>query len=197
MFTGIITNLGKLTEITPNKLKISAEKQLMQRITIGTSVSINGICLTVTNFDSDSFEIDYMPETKNKTTIKYAKKGSLVNLELSATPESLLAGHIVQGHVDGLAKLESIKSEENSRLLILNADKELTKYMVNKGSVALNGISLTIIEVKENTFSVGIIPHTWNNTMLKNISEGDYMNLEVDVLAKYVYKYSNLKIHSK
>lgn len=190
MFTGIITNLGKISEIKNKKLKIATDKKLLDKLNRGDSISVDGVCLTVADVDNNSFGVEIIPETESKTSLQYLKKGSLINLELPATSNTFLSGHIVQGHVDGLGELESIKIAGNSRILKFSVPSKIAKYLVEKGSVAINGISLTIIEVKNNQFSVGIIPHTWKNTMLKNLKLGDFVNLEVDILAKYLERLS-------
>lgn len=114
----------------------------------------------------------------------------LVNLELPATPRSFLAGHVVQGHIDGTGKLAGLKKKGNSRILEISVDRKIAKYIVSKGSIAVNGISLTVIEAKKKSFVVGIVPYTWENTMLQTVKIGEKINIEVDILAKYVEKIS-------
>ena len=188
MFTGIISSLGTVKDKNESELIINAEKQLIKKLSLGASVAINGICLTVVSFTDKTFTINFMPETAKKTSIQYFKTLDFVNLELPATPETFLAGHIVQGHVDGIGKIEEVKNEGNSRILTMSFPTELGKYIVNKGSIAINGISLTVISVKENQFTIGIIPHTWESTMLSTAKIGDPVNLEVDIIAKYIEK---------
>ncbi len=189
MFTGIISHLGTIKEKTKDTLFIESPYDLYSNLTLGMSVAVNGICLTVTSLNpSSTFTINFMPETAKKTHIKYLKKGDLVNLELPVTTETFFAGHIVQGHVDGVSKILSIENEGNSRIFTFNIDPKLSKFMIDKGSVTVNGISLTIIKAKGDRFTVGIIPHTWEHTMLHKSKVGDYINIEVDVLAKYLEK---------
>lgn len=188
MFTGIITHLGRLKEIKQSRYTISCGQSFLVKIEKGESVAINGICLTVVDKQKDSFSIDCIPETKLKTNIKYLKVGDLVNLELPATYESFLSGHIVEGHVDGTGQLKSIKKQDNSHVLKFSVAKELSKYIVNKGPIAINGISLTAIEAGKDFFTVGIVPYTWSNTMLYTLQLRDYVNIELDLLAKYVEK---------
>lgn len=188
MFTGIIENLGKIENISENQLTISAGGNFMQKISEGLSISINGICLTVAKFNEENFRIDFIPETREKTNIGSLRNGDFVNLELPATSETFLSGHIVQGHVDGVGKIEEITEDGNSRVLTISIPEQLSKYIVNKGSITLNGISLTVIEINDNILKVGIIPVTWDKTMLKQIKVGDQINIEVDVIAKYVEK---------
>lgn len=186
MFTGIIENQGIIIRKSENQLEIKAGGNFMQKISQGLSISVNGICLTVTRFDKNSFDVDFMPETKDKTNINFLKIGDEVNLELPATPETYLSGHIVQGHIDGTGILTEIQEDGNSRILKISIPKNISKYLVYKGSVALNGISLTVISAENNLLTVGIIPHTWNKTMLHTLKNGDHLNIEVDILAKYL-----------
>lgn len=189
MFTGIITNLGKLTKKEGTIFTFSTDKSFCKKIEGGTSVSINGVCLTVfKKLTPSSFSVEIMPETENKTILVRLKINDLVNLELPATPQSLLSGHIVQGHIDGTAKLAGIIEQKNSYILKFSIPSDLSRYITEKGSIAVNGISLTVIEVKKEHFTVGIIPYTWNNTMLHTIKTGDLANVEVDILAKYMEK---------
>ncbi len=188
MFTGIITHLGKLRKVNKSTYAISADQSLLTKLRKGDSVAINGICLTVAERYKDFFMVDCIPETKLKTNIEYLKIGDLVNLELPATPNSILSGHIVQGHIDGIGKLENIKKQANSYILKFSIPEKLSKYIVNKGSIAVCGIALTVIKAGKKFFTVGIIPHTWKNTMLRSIKLGDLVNIEVDILAKYLEK---------
>lgn len=188
MFTGIIENLGTVENISDSQLSISAESDFIQRVSEGLSISVNGICLTVAEFGDKSFKIDYIPETKDKTNIGSLKNGDIVNLELPATPETFLSGHVVQGHIDGVGEFKGISQDGNSKVLSIAVPDRLNKYTVYKGSITLNGISLTVIEIKDNILKVGIIPVTWEKTMLKQIKVGDQINIEVDVIAKYVEK---------
>lgn len=188
MFTGIINHLGKVKNKLEKKLVIECSNDLFTKLSEGASITVDGICLTVVKTDKNSFEIDFMPETASRTNIKYLEASDLVNLELPATPTTLLSGHVVQGHIDGVAKLESITQEGNSYVLKFLIPKSLSKYIVEKGSIAVNGISLTVIEVVKNHFTVGIIPHTWEKTMLHKLKIGNFVNIEVDILAKYLEK---------
>lgn len=186
MFTGIITHKGKLREINDNKLVI--ESDLAEGLAVGDSVSVNGICLTVAGADENSFSVDFIDETKQKTTIEKLKPGDVLNLELPATPSSLLSGHIVQGHIDTTAEIKQIISEGNQKTFVFKLRDNLSKYMVNKGSITINGASLTLISANERKFSVGIIPHTYTSTTFSELRVGDQVNIEVDVLAKYIEK---------
>lgn len=188
MFTGIITNLGRVVNKTKTSLIIKTDKDFLTGLEKGASVAIDGICLTVVTYNKNSFEVNVMPETANRTNIQYLQSGNLVNLELPTTANSFLSGHIVQGHIDGTAKLQNIIHQKNSHILKLSIPNSLSKYIVEKGSIAVNGISLTVIAVAKGYFTVGIIPHTWAKTVLQTIKVGDFVNIEVDILAKYVEK---------
>lgn len=186
MFTGIISHLGIIKKKTATKLLIQAENDICSKLAEGMSISINGICLTVTSYDDSSFAIDYMPETAKKTTIAFLQEGDKVNLELPATPQTFLAGHIVQGHIDGVGKISKIQEEGNSHIISITFPGLLQKYIVEKGSVTINGISLTVIDIHGDILRVGIIPHTWSKTMLHTVQENIYVNIEVDVIAKHI-----------
>lgn len=188
MFTGIITHLGRVADKTDKILTIKTNQDFLAKIKKGTSIAVNGVCLTITEIQKNYFKADFIPETEKRTNIKYLQIDDLVNLELPVTPISLLSGHILQGHIDGMAKLLNVKPAGNSRILKLSATASLTKYAAAKGSIAVNGISLTVIKTGKNYFTVGIIPYTWNNTMLQDIKLGDLVNIEVDILAKYIEK---------
>lgn len=193
MFTGIITNLGVIEKKSKTDLTIHTDRELLNKLTDGTSIAVDGICLTVVGKNKNTFRIDYMPETEKKTNIQYFKAGTEVNLELPATTETLFSGHIVQGHVDAIGKIKAITQEGNSYLFTFAIPKELNTYLVEKGSICINGISLTVISVNKTAFTVGIIPHTMKHTMLHNAEIGDMVNLEVDILAKYVKNMLNNK----
>ena len=186
MFTGIITHTGKVRKASGNKLVI--ESDLAGRLMVGDSISVSGICLTVTESHENSFSVDFIQETNDKTNIGSLKENDLVNLELPATPSSLLSGHIVQGHVDTTAKVKEIINEGNQKTFAFELRDNLSKYMVDKGSVTINGVSLTLINVANKEFSVGIIPHTYKTTSFSNLRIDDSVNIEVDVIAKYVEK---------
>lgn len=188
VFTGIVTHLGRIKEKTSTRLIITTDHDLLDKVTLGMSVAVDGICLTAVAFDETSFTIDFMPETAAKTNIQQLNVGALVNLELPATSQTFLAGHIVQGHVDAIGTIQVITKEGNSRIFTIAIPESIEKYIVEKGSITVNGISLTVITVTKNTCTVGIIPHTWERTMLHTAHEGDIVNLEVDVLAKYLEK---------
>ena len=193
MFTGIITHLGKVAEKTESRLTVESDPDFIKKLNLGASVAVNGICLTVVSQGKNSFEIDFMPETLERTNIKYLRKGSFVNLELSATIKTLFSGHFVQGHVDAVAKIVNIRKKGNSRILAFSMPRGLSKYIVEKGSIAVSGVSLTVLGLSSEKFFVGIIPHTWEKTTFHRTKVGDWVNIEVDVFAKYVEKLLHCK----
>lgn len=189
MFTGIISHLGKVRNYQNKTFTFDCSRSFSKAIKKGSSVAINGVCLTVDSVPTlNTFKAEVMPETLRRTALADLAKGDLVNLELPVKAKDLLSGHIVQGHVDGVAVIEDIKKEGNSWLFEFAIAKKVSRYIVEKGSVAVNGISLTVIETGDKYFTVGIIPYTWDHTMLKNAKVGDRVNIEVDILAKYLEK---------
>lgn len=196
MFTGIIEEFGKIIRINRKsdsmKLIISCNK-VIQGISIGSSISVNGACLTVVEMSKNSFEVELVSETIKRTNIGELKEGSLVNLERSLKISDRLEGHFVLGHVDGVGIINKKESKENSFIVEIKVNSELTKYIVKKGGVAVDGISLTVVDVLSNSFNVSIIPHTYKNTTLGFKNTGDKVNIEVDILAKYVEKLFNQK----
>ena len=161
---------------------------MIKQVKNGDSVAVNGVCLTVIDKRADLFQVEVMPETLKRTALGGLKSGDIVNLELAMKAADRFAGHIVQGHIDGVATVKSIKQKGNSRLFTFEVPKQLGRYIVEKGSVAVNGISLTVIDTNNKTFTVGIIPYTWRHTMLSSAKVGDRVNIEVDILAKYLEK---------
>lgn len=194
MFTGIIANLGKLKKVNKSTYTISSNWSFLAKLRKGESIAVNGICLTVVFKYKDSFSVECMSETKTKTNLKYLRVGDLINLELPATANSLLSGHIVQGHIDGVGRLDGIKRQGKSHILKFSISENIAQYIVSKGSIAINGISLTVIEAGKDFFTVGIVPYTWKYTMLHTIKLGNYVNIEVDILAKYAEKLLKVSI---
>lgn len=189
MFTGIITHQGILKDKRGPKFIIETDLSLIKKIEKGTSVSINGACLTVLEMPKQkTFTVEIMPETQKKTMLGKLISGDIVNLELPTTSDTLLSGHLVQGHIDSIGTISDIEKKGNSRILTITIPKEITKYIVEKGSIAVNGIALTVINQIELSFTVGIIPFTWENTMLHDAKVGDPVNIETDILAKYIEK---------
>ena len=196
MFTGIIEEIGIVEDVLSSAdkytLKIRA-KEVLEDTKIGDSICTNGVCLTVKDLSSEFFYADVMNETIDKSNLGKLEKKSKVNLERALTLNTRLGGHIVTGHIDSVGRILDKSREGNSVWFTIESDAEILKYIIYKGSVALDGISLTIAEVDSNSFKVSIIPHTENETTLLNKSIGDEINIECDVLGKYVEKLLNLK----
>lgn len=188
MFTGIIEEVGRLKSLDGGRIEISCEK-ILSDIKIGDSISTNGICLTVVDYGENYFAADVMPETFRKTSL--ADKN--FNLERALKVGDRLGGHIVSGHIDGVGKILSIRAEGNALLIDVTAESSLLKQIAPKGSVALDGISLTVVEVYAESFSVSMIPHTREVTNFKFKRVGSLVNVETDILAKYVERLINFK----
>ena len=187
MFTGIIEEVGQVARIGGGSLVVNCSK-VIEDVHLGDSIAVNGGCLTVTHFDKSGFTADVMPETVRRTSLAELKKGSPVNLERALTLASRLGGHIVSGHIDGTGEIVKFADEGNAILMTVSADSSLLRYIVEKGSVALDGISLTVAKVTDSDFTVSLIPHTREVTNLGSKKTGSPINIETDVLGKYVEK---------
>ncbi len=176
---------------------MAIKKPKSWKIKLGDSISINGVCSTVKNISKNSFEVEYMPETIKKTTAGTFAKGRVVNLEKSLTLNQLLDGHIVQGHIDARGKIIEIQDVKKSKVMKIQAPKKVLALIVEKGSVSVDGISLTVIETKKDWFSISLVEYTLNNTNLGVIEKGAEVNIETDILAKYIYKILKKQIHAK
>ena len=185
MFTGIVEEIGTVVEVTPGGLTIGASR-VLEGLGLGDSVSVNGACLTATELGPGSFSVDVVPETLRRTNLGSLSEGSAVNLERGVRAGGRLDGHIVQGHVDGAGRIESIREDGDAAMVSIEAAPSIMRYIVEKGFVALDGVSLTIVGCDEERFSVTIIPHTRERTTLGIRNPGDEVNIEVDILAKYV-----------
>ena len=195
MFTGIVEETGKIKAITNSSICISASK-VLEDTKIGDSIAVNGVCLTVTDIRQNEFNADISQETLKVTALSELKNGSNVNLERALTLSSRLGGHIVSGHIDTVGKIYSISQEKEFYNISIEFPSEFKKYVVKKGSITINGISLTIAEENENIVTIAIIPHTYNNTVLKDLKTGSNVNIEFDILAKYVEKNLSTKNNS-
>jgi riboflavin synthase len=185
MFTGIVEEMGTVLAAAPDSLRIGAAL-VLEDLAIGHSVAINGVCLTVTGLDAASFQVELSPETLRRTNLGLLKEGDLVNLERSVPVGGRLGGHIVQGHVDSTAVVEDVRPEGNSLIVEFRAPRPLMRYVVEKGFVAVDGVSLTVIWASNDRFAVTLIPHTRRSVTLGRVRPGYLANLEVDILAKYV-----------
>ncbi len=191
MFTGLIEETGKVVSISSSqdgiRLTVQAEKVLSDTA-IGDSISVNGVCLTVVNIEGNQLSFDVSEETLKRSNLKYIKVNEIVNLERALKVSDRLGGHIVQGHVDTTAKIKDFYPYQNHWNLIVEIPSKYIDLVVEKGSIAIDGISLTINYIKDNTISINIIPHTRENTNLKIRKSGDLVNVEFDILAKYIQK---------
>lgn len=193
MFTGLIQNIGTIKSIDKDgDWRIVIECGLdLKRIEIGASIACSGCCLTVVEKTKNTFTVDVSTESLSKTIIKNWDEGTKINLETSLKMGDELGGHFVFGHVDGQAKIADIKKEGDSYRLKISVPADLIKFIAPKGSISLDGISLTVNEVEGNTFGVMIIPHTWEKTTLSQRKTGDDLNIEIDMLARYVARILN------
>lgn len=197
MFSGIVQGKGKVIQINQSHnnfiFKIAAPSVVTSDLKIGASVSIDGVCLTVVNRDDHSFTTEVMPESLKRTNLGYLEINDLVNLERSLRLNDEIDGHIVQGHVDFCTKLIKKEANKNSLKLYFSLPNEYQALMVEKGSVAVDGVSLTIVMTTEDFFEVDIIPHTQSETVLSNLNINDVVNIETDILGKYIVKQFPLK----
>ncbi|MDD6383704.1 MAG: riboflavin synthase [Selenomonadaceae bacterium] len=187
MFTGIIEEVGRIQRLGGGSLTIAA-KEVLQDVHVGDSIAVNGICLTVTSFAARHFTADVMPETVRRTSLAGLRQGSPVNLERALQLGGRLGGHIVSGHIDGTGTICAFRDEKNAILMTVKAEPAILQGIVEKGSVALDGISLTVAEVTDQDFTVSLIPHTREVTNLGSRKAGDCINIENDVIGKYVAK---------
>jgi riboflavin synthase len=196
MFTGIIEELGRIAQISErgeNRRITIAAKHAPKELKLGDSIAVSGVCLTALDIKAESFCADLAPETWARTSFSRLHQGALVNLELSMKADGRFGGHIVQGHVDGVGELLAFDriADSNNWLLQISLPSEIAKYTVLKGSISIEGISLTVAQLDENLCTVAIIPHTVEATNLHTLKPGDPVNLEADLIAKYVEKMMN------
>lgn len=189
MFTGIIEETGTLGGIRKGQhsavLRINA-RTVLEGVKIGDSIAVNGVCLTVTAFDASGFSADVMHETLNRSSLGSLSPGSRVNLERAMPANGRFGGHIVAGHVDGTGKIRDIRRDDNAVWYTIHAEPAVLRYIVEKGSITIDGISLTVARVNSDTFAVSVIPHTASVTNLSDRKKGDTVNLENDIIGKYV-----------
>lgn len=192
MFTGIIEEVGTVKEVQRNGnnsfIRIQADK-ILSDVHLGDSIAVNGVCLTVTKYDGSIFQADVMNETLSRSSLGSLKAGSPVNLERAMAANGRFGGHIVSGHIDGTGTITNIKNDGIAVWYTISANVDIMRYIVEKGSIAIDGISLTVAKVTENDFSVSIIPHTAEQTVLSTKKIGDIVNLENDIVGKYVEKF--------
>lgn len=190
MFTGIIQSLGSIENLREqggdSRLTVKLGELEKSDITVGDSIAVNGVCLTVISFEQNSFCADVSLETLSRTTLDTLKSGSPVNLELALTPQSRLGGHFVSGHVDGIGTVRQRHPDARSERFEIQAPPELMRYIAEKGSICIEGVSLTVNSVSQDSFSVNLIPHTLAVTTMGQLQLNDVVNLEVDLLARYL-----------
>ncbi len=189
MFTGLVEEKGRLIKKIPSGLGFNftfSAKKVLTDIEIGSSISVNGCCLTVVSLKSGSFSVDAIEETLKKTNLGLLGEGDEVNLERPLKTDERLGGHFVLGHVDTTGIITSVEELTNSHFVRISFPDEFGRYLIYVGSVAIDGVSMTVAELRKNEFGVGIIPHTWQETIFSNKKAGDKVNLEFDVLGKYV-----------
>lgn len=194
MFTGIVEEIGIIDNITAGakscRLRIQADV-IFDDLKLGDSVAVNGVCLTAARLTNNTFEADVMAETMRRTGMGRLNKGSRVNLERAMPLNGRFGGHIVSGHIDGVGTVINKATEDNAVLITVSASKDIMKYIIIKGSVALDGISLTVADVKNDRFTVSIIPHTASETTLLERNIGDTINIECDIIGKYIEKFTS------
>ena len=190
MFTGLVADLGTVSAVdaTEDGVTLAVRTRLAGEIAEGDSVAVNGVCLTATAIDGGEFRAEVMHETLRRSSLAEVAAGSGVNLELALRASDRLGGHIVQGHVDGLGAVRAVREDGFARVVTIAAPPELLRYVVEKGSIAVDGVSLTVSAIDDKSFSVSLIPETLERTTLGTAEPGRPVNLEVDVLAKYVEK---------
>jgi len=185
VFTGIIEEIGRVTSAQPRNLVITAS-DVLHGMELGGSIAVNGVCLTITNFNANSFSVDIMPETLRRTNLGLLQAGDSVNLERPLTLEKELGGHLVQGHVDDTGRVASISRDGEEVAIRFEAPSRVMYYIVEKGFVAVDGVSLTVVSRDTSSFRVSIVEYTQKHTTLGDKRMGDLVNLEVDIIAKYI-----------
>jgi riboflavin synthase len=195
MFTGIVEGIGSLSEVkgTGGGYRVRIQTPLSSQMKIGDSLAVNGVCLTVILIDGEHVMADVGPETARVTTFNALQRGQEVNLERPLRGDGRFDGHFVLGHVDGIGVIEEIRQEGESRWLTIGFPPALAPYFIRKGSVAVDGISLTVAGLGERQFDVMVIPHTWSHTSLKALRKGDKVNLECDMIGKYIVRALELR----
>lgn len=191
MFTGLVEEIGKVQSVinsTKSAKIIVRCSKILEGLKLGDSISTNGVCLTVTDFSPNSFTVDVMAETMRRSNLKSLSSGDEVNLERALKLEDRLGGHIVSGHIDGVGNITSYEKEDNAVWIAISASSDILKYIVQKGSITIDGVSLTVAYVDESVFKVSIIPHTKEVTTLLRKKIGTEVNLECDILGKYIEK---------
>ncbi|MDD5312190.1 MAG: riboflavin synthase [Dehalococcoidia bacterium] len=192
MFTGIVEEIGSIKSAAKGSLLIEGNKVLAD-LELGGSIAVNGVCLTVIKIEQRSFAVEIMPETRRLTNLGNIHIGDKVNLERALSTQGRLGGHFVQGHVDGIGKFISLIPQEEAVIANISAPLEVTRYLVKKCFIAVNGVSLTVIDCGQSSFAVSLVTYSRKNTNLGNMKSGERVNLEVDIIAKYIEKFYTAK----
>ncbi len=192
MFTGIVEEIGRIKELGSHHVMVEAAA-VLRDLKKGDSIAINGVCLTVTALDKTSFTVDIMPETIRRTTFNSLRYGDGVNLERALPAQGRIGGHFVQGHIDAVGRVSSMTPEAEAVIMSVSLESELSRYLVTKGFIAVDGVSLTVVDCGSSFFSVSLVSYTRENTTLGKRRAGEGVNLEVDIMAKYLEKYSQRK----
>jgi riboflavin synthase len=196
VFTGLVEEIGRVESVIKSaksaRITIKARK-VLEGVQLGDSICTNGVCLTVTSFDSGKFTVDVMAETMRRSNLKSLSPGGEINLERALRVGDRLGGHIVSGHIDGVGVIKNYEEEDNAVWITIGASSEILKYIVQKGSIAIDGVSLTVAYVDDSVFKVSIIPHTKDMTTLLRKKTGDEVNLECDMIGKYIEKFLGTK----
>ena len=187
MFTGIIEELGTVERVGADRITVRAQR-VLEGTRLGDSIAVNGVCLTVTHLTGAGFTADVMPETLRRSSLGQLRPGSRVNLERAMAADGRFGGHIVSGHIDGMGQILALRDEGNAVWITIAAPPELLRGIVEQGSVAIDGVSLTVAAVTDQDFSVSIIPHTGGQTTLLHRRPGEQVNLETDIIGKYVFR---------
>lgn len=200
MFTGIIEEKGSILGIRKGEKSASLKigcSEILSGTKLGDSICVNGVCLTVTDAAENCFEADVMPETMRATNLEFLKPGDAVNLERALSAGGRFGGHIVSGHIDGTGRIIELKKEDNAVWITVEAKSEILRYIIHKGSVAVDGISLTVQYVDDRSFKVSVIPHTRDYTTLQDKKTGYVVNLECDIIGKYIERLVNFEVSRK
>jgi len=193
MFTGIIEELGTVRSMASTSLSVQG-KVVLEGTKLGDSIAVNGACLTVIELWKDRFAVEIMPETKRLTNIGSLHTGDAVNLERAMPAQGRFGGHFVQGHVDAVGKIDSLKADGEAMIVSISVPEDIARYLVNKCFIAVNGVSLTVIECTSSRFAVSLVGYTRQNTNLSKIRQGSTVNLEIDIIAKYIEKFYSPKM---
>ncbi|OZM57144.1 riboflavin synthase [Lottiidibacillus patelloidae] len=199
MFTGIIEEIGNISNMKQTGKAIVmtiAAKKVLSDVNLGDSIAVNGVCLTVTSYTTNQFTVDIMPETVKSTSLQQLSKGSNVNLERAMSAGGRFGGHFVSGHVDGLGTIVKKERVENAVYYNITVPNDIKHYLLYKGSVSVDGTSLTIFGVEDNEFTISLIPHTLSETILGEKGPGDYVNIECDMIGKYIERFINNRLQS-